>query len=57
VTSSFFLERFAKVILHGTLATTVRLYNISTLCNRNKRTNVSFFGKLEEPHAVTTPDL
>jgi len=29
------LERLAKVMLFGTLATTVPLYNISTLCNRN----------------------
>jgi len=31
------LERLAKVILHGTLVTTVPLNNISTLCNRNKK--------------------
>jgi len=37
VTSQFFLERLAKVILYGTLATTVPFYNISTLCNRNKK--------------------
>jgi len=34
VTSYFFLERFATVILYRTLATTVSLYNISTLFNR-----------------------
>jgi len=31
------LERLAKVILYGTLATKVPLYNIPTLCNRNKK--------------------
>jgi len=31
------LKRLAKVILHGTLATTVPLYNICALCNRNKK--------------------
>jgi len=42
VTSYFFLERFAAVILYHTLATTLSLYNISTLFNRNNKlkTNV-----------------
>jgi len=31
------LERLAKVILYGTLVTTVPLYNIFTLSNRNKK--------------------
>jgi len=31
------LERLPKVILYGTLATTEPFYNISTLCNRNKK--------------------
>jgi len=31
------LERLVKVILFGTLATTVPLHNISTLCNRNEK--------------------
>jgi len=37
VTSYFYLERFAKVILYGKLETTVPFHNISTLCNRNKK--------------------
>jgi len=35
------LERLAKVILYGMLATTVPFYNISTVSSR----------KLKEPHA------
>jgi len=31
------LERLAKVILHGTLATTVPFYNIPTLCKKCKK--------------------
>jgi len=31
------LERLAEVILYRTLATKAPLYNISTLCNRNKK--------------------
>ena len=66
--TQFFLQRLAKAILHATLATTVLLYNISTLCNKNK-TNISFFGKLREPpvalrtfarvtsRSLTTPDI
>jgi len=31
------LKRLAKAVLHSTLASTVPLYNISTLCSRNKK--------------------
>ena len=31
------LERLMQVILYGMLATTVRFYSISRLCNRNKK--------------------
>jgi len=43
----------AEVILHGLLATTVPLYNIYTLSNRNKNQNIisQFFGKFKEPYA------
>jgi len=37
--------------MFGTLATTVPLYNISTLCNKNKKQLHIYFGKLKEPHA------
>ena len=37
VTSQFFLEQLAKVLLCGTRAATVPFYNISTLFNRNKK--------------------
>ena len=38
-------------MLYGTLATTAPFKNISALCNRDKKTNIQFFGKLKEPHA------
>jgi len=37
VTPYIFLKRLAKIILYGTLATTIPFYNTSTLCNRNKK--------------------
>jgi len=47
MTSSFFLERLAKVILYGTLATTVPFYNISALCKRNKKIGYMNFQKAQ----------
>jgi len=49
------LERLTKLILYGTLATIAPLYNISTLCNRNKKQTYNFREKLKEPHVAREP--
>jgi len=48
------LERLAKVILYGTLATTVPFNNISTLCSRNKKQIYNFS---EAQRAAAWPPL
>jgi len=61
VTSQFFLEKLAKVILHSTLATTVPFCNISTLCTRNENlkkiynfseSSRSRIQRFKEPHVA-----
>jgi len=65
VTSQVCLEQLTKVKLYGTLATTVPLYNISTLCNRNEiLKNIYHFSeslkgmqRIEERHAAREPQF
>jgi len=65
VTSQFFLEQLAKVLLCGTRAATVPFYNISTLFNRNKKKQMYKFSdrsksrmqRFEEPHAARKPQF
>jgi len=49
------LERLAKVILYGTLATTSPLYNISALCNAKKKNKYKIFRKAQR--AAVWPPL
>jgi len=51
-------------MLYGTLATTVPFYNISTICNRNKKQIYKFSAssksrmqRFEEPHAAREPQF
>jgi len=55
VTSQYFLERLAKVILYGTLANTVPFYNISTLWNENNKEQLYNILESSNSRSLVTP--